>query len=38
MPEIKIFVDIKDETKNKVTISPANAEKLGISTARILRC
>ena len=32
MPEIKIFVDIKEETKNKVTISPANAEKLGIST------
>ncbi|MFX0187019.1 MAG: VWA domain-containing protein [Candidatus Hodarchaeota archaeon] len=32
MPEIKIFVDIKDETKNKAIISPSNAKKLGIST------
>ncbi|MFX1259578.1 MAG: VWA domain-containing protein [Promethearchaeota archaeon] len=30
MPEIKIFVDVKD-TVNKVVISPTNAKKLGVS-------
>ena len=30
MSEIKIFVDIKEETENVVAVSPLNAEKLGI--------
>ena len=31
MPDIKIFVDIKEGTENIVAVSSLNAEKLGIS-------
>jgi hypothetical protein len=32
MPEVKIFVDVKEDTANKIIISTNNAEKLGVST------
>ena len=32
MTEIKIFVDVKDDTNSKAVISPINAEKLGITS------
>ncbi|MFX1338094.1 MAG: VWA domain-containing protein [Promethearchaeota archaeon] len=32
MPEVKIFVDVKEDATNKIIISTNNAEKLGVSS------